>query len=352
MQIYYFFVGKYYLCMMIVNKQYRNIMKKLAILALSVIFSTTLPAQSIRTNYRSEGMTHIATDYETIGLNGTPAQTRLELVGFPDGSTLYILYLNLVQKEATVVPKGVKMAVTLTNGKLVRLEQIGQASATPRRQEDGTFLNRLKYAVEPADMEKMVKGIKSVDIITGWNPEDYINASWSDDALAALLKRHCEAILKASEKTIDLEASLSGYTENVNSILSTANPVVGRGKNYDYNILLSHLYYKQNNGEDLDLAFVIGTQEQFHIPYDSPVRFTLGDGSRIELVQARDDINFVYVYPSMEDLYRMAELGISALSIDYDGGTLEDSFPASEQKNGFSDAVTQELYLLLSLSPR
>ncbi len=134
--------------------------------------------------------------------------------------------------------------------------------------------------------------------------------------------------------------------------MSTANPIVGRGKNYDYNILLSHLYYKNTNAEDLDLAFVIGTQEKFHIPYDAPVRFTLGDGSKVELVQARDDVNFVYVYPSVEQLSRMSALGITDLSIDYEGGTLEDSFPASEQKNGFSDAVAQELNLLLSLSPR
>ena len=327
-------------------------MKKLLTLTLLTALCVIASAQQIRTNYRSEGLTHIATDYESVHLDGIPAQTRVELVGFPDGSTLYLLYFNLPQKTATVVPKGVKMAVTLQNGKLVRLEQIGQASATPRRQEDGNFLNRLKYAVEPADMEKMVLGIKSADIVTGWNPEDYIQASWSDNELGALLKRHCEAILKASESTIDLEASLSGYTENNNSILSTANPIVGRGKNFDYNILLSHLYYKGTNGEDLDLAFVIGTKEQFHIPYDAPVRFTLGDGSAIELLQARDDVNFVYIYPSLENLYQMCTLGVSGLSIDYEGGTLEDSFPAREEKNSFSDAVTQELNLLLSMSPR
>ena len=327
-------------------------MKKLATLALFTLLCTGLSAQQIRTNYRSEGMTHIATDYEILQIDGIPAQTRVELVGFPDGSTLYLLYMNLVQKTATVVPKGVKMAVTLQNGKLVRLEQIGQSSATPRRQEDGFFLNRLKYAVEPADMEKMVRGIKGIDVVTGWNPEDYLQANWTDDAMGQLLKRHCEAILAASENTVELAATMSGYTENVNSIMSTANPIVGRGKNFDYNILLSHLYYKNTNEEDLDLAFVIGTKEQFHIPYDSAVRFTLGDGSVIELLQARDDINFVYVYPTMEDIYKMTAQGISGLSIDYEGGTLEDSFTPTEEKNGFGDAVVQELNLLLSMSPR
>lgn len=332
--------------------QKKPLMRKTLLIALAALLSFPVWCQSIRTNYRSEGMTHISTDYEPLTLGGIPAQLRVELVGFPDGSTLYLLYINLVQKEAVVVPKGVKMAVTLANGKLIRLEQINQVSSTPNRLEDGTILNRLKYATEPSDMEKMVKGIKSVELVTGWNPDDFVSARFSEDQMGALLKRHCEAILNASSKTIDLQSNLSGYTENANSIMSTADPIVARGSRFDYNILLSHLYYKNTNGEDMDLAFVIGTQEQFFIPYDSPVRFTLADGSLISLLQAREDTNFVYLYPSMEDLARMCEVGITGLAIDYKGGTLEDSFPAGEEKNGFSDAINQQVQLLLSLSPR
>lgn len=327
-------------------------MRKTLLIALAALLSFPVWCQSIRTNYRSEGMTHISTDYESLTLGGIPAQLRVELVGFPDGSTLYLLYINLVQKEAVVVPKGVKMAVTLANGKLIRLEQINPVSSTPNRLEDGTILNRLKYATEPADMEKMVKGIKSVELVTGWNPDDFVSARFTEDQMGTLLKRHCEAILNASSKTIDLQSNLSGYTENANSIMSTADPIVARGSRFDYNILLSHLYYKNTNGEDMDLAFVIGTQEQFFIPYDSPVRFTLADGSLISLLQAREDTNFVYLYPSMEDLARMCEVGITGLAIDYKGGTLKDSFPAGEEKNGFSDAINQQVQLLLSLSPR
>ena len=327
-------------------------MRKLLLMALVAILSFPAWSQSVRTNYRSEGMTHISTNYEPLKLGDVPSQLRVELVGFPDGSTLYLLYINLVQKEAVVVPKGVKMGVTLSNGKLIRLEQINQVSATPHRLEDGTILDRLKYAIEPADMEKMVRGIKSVDVVTGWNPDDYVQARFSEDQMGDLLKRHCETILNASAKTIDLQSKLSGYSENANSIMSTADPIVARGSHFDYNILLSHLYYKNTNAEDMDLAFVIGTQEQFFIPYDSPVRFTLADGSVISLLQAREDTNFVYLYPSMEDLARMCEVGIIGLTIDYKGGTLEDSFPGGEEKNGFSDAINQQVQLLLSLSPR
>lgn len=323
--------------------------KTLIALLLAAFAASTVQGQSIRCNYRSNGMTHISTAYEPLEVDGTPAEVRVELAGFPDGSALYVLYLNLLQKTATVVPKGVKMGVTLTSGKIIRLDQIGQSSATPRRLDNGLFVNRFKYAAEPADMEKMVRGIKGVDIITGWNPEDFVQGSFADDQLGSLLKRHCEAILAASDHTVELEAKLSGYTENLGSILSTTDPVVARGTHFAYNVLISHLYYKNTNEEDVDLAFVLGAEEKYHIPLDAPVRFTLRDGSFIDLLQTRDDENFVYVYPSLEEMARLCAVGVSGLSVEYDGGVLEDTFT---EEDGFSEAVNQQLQLLLSISPR
>ncbi len=329
-------------------------MKKIFVLAaIALALPGLLGAQEIRTNYRSEGMTHISTDYELLEVSGAPMWTRVELVGFPDGSTMYLLYMNLEQKTATAVPKGVKMAVTLTNGKILRLEQIGQDSATKRRLDSGVFWNRLKYAAEPEDMEKMVRGIKSIDIITGWNPDDYIQANFADDAFGKLLKRHCEAILKAADSTIGLQATVAGYTDNLNSIMITSNPVVGKGDRFLYNVILSHLYYKSTNTEDIDLAFMLGTEESYHFEYDSAVRFTLRDGSVIELKQTRDDVNFIYVFPSLEDLQRMAA-GIESITLVHENGVITDTFnqPLEEGAFSFADAVNQQLQLLLSLSER
>ena len=336
-------------CIFASGKTFFGMKKILIALLMAAFTAAAAQGQSIRCNYRSNGMTHISTEFESLEVAGTPAEVRVELAGFPDGSTIYLLYLNLLQKTATVVPKGVKMGVTLSSGKVVRLDQIGESSATPRRLDNGLFVNRLKYAAESADMEKMVRGIKGVDIITGWNPEDYLQGNFPDDRLGDLLKRHCEAILAASEKTIDLQSKLSGYTENQNSILSTTEPVVARGEHFAYNILVSHLYYKNTNEEDADLAFVLGAEEKYHIPLDSRVRFTLRDGSAIDLLQTRDDENFVYVYPSMEEMARICSVGIDNLSVDYEGGVLTDRFT---DKDGFSEAVNQQLQLLLSLSPR
>ena len=325
-------------------------MKRAFLSILAALVCCSAFSQQVRTNYRSGGFTHISTEYEAFKLADVPSEVRVELVGFPDGSSMYLLYINLIQKESVVAPKGVKMSATLPGGKFLRLEQIGQDSATKRRLEDGTFLNRLKYAAEPSDMEKMVCGVKSIDLVTGWNPDDYVQASFAQDEFAKLLKSHCEAILKAADSTIDLTATIASHTDNAGSVLTAANPIVARGSSLDYNVLLSHLYYKNSGKEDLDLAVVIGTNSKHHIPYDAPVKFILRDGSEINLIQTRDDYNFFYVYPSLEDMHRIADIGVAFISIQCEDGTLQDTIPASNED--FSSAVGQQLQLLLSISPR
>jgi hypothetical protein len=326
-------------------------MKRLISVALAALLSVSLFGQQIRTNYRSGNLTHISTDYEEMKIAGIPCLLRVEFVGFPDASRMYLLYLNMDQKDAVSAPKGVKMAVTLKNNKFVRLEQIGQSSATPRRFDNGLVRNRLKYAVETKDMEKMLKGVNAIDIVTGWNPEDYVQATFQEDEFASLLERHCEAILKASESTIDLTATLGAYDENKNSIMISSNPVVGKGEHYIYNVILSNIYYKNTGGEDFDLAFVIGTESKYQIPYDATIRFNLRDGSLIALPNAREDTNFVYVYPTPEEIFRMASVGIASFSIDAEGSPIiADSFP--EGPESFTEALNQQLQLLMSASPR
>lgn len=326
-------------------------MKRLVSVALVAVLSVSLWGQQIRTNYRSGNLTHISTEYEEMKIADIPSLVRVEFVAFPDASRMYLLYINMDQKEAVSAPKGVKMAVTLKNGRFVRLEQIGQSSATPRRFDNGLVRNRLKYAVETKDMEKMLKGVNSIDIVTGWNPEDYVQATFKEDEFASLLERHCQAILKASESTVDLTATLGAYDENKNSIMISSNPVVGKGEHFIYNVILSNIYYKNTGGEDFDLAFVIGTESKYNIPYDATVRFNLCDGSLIALPNAREDVNFVYVYPSPEEIFRMASIGIASFSIDDEGSPIiADTLP--EGPDSFTAALNQQLQLLMSASPR
>ena len=319
-------------------------MKKTILLLTAFAAALTLSAQEIRTNYRSEGMTHISTESEKAG----DLEVRVECVGFPDGSLMYQLFIDLRQKTPFTAPKGVKMTATLPGGSVVRADQIGRDSATKTRLEDGLYLNRLRYALEAEDMEKMTRGVQSLEIVTGWNPDDYQQFSFKDDAFASLLKRHCEAIAEASRSTIDLKAEPAGRVDQTGSVLTAAEPIVADGKDFKYNVILSHLYYKNSGAEDIDLTFQLGTEKQYGIETDSPVTFILEDGSEITLPQTRDEVNLLFLYPSMSQLRTLAYGHITSIRIQTKDGTLTDAI----LDNSFSEAVNQQYQLLMSLSAR
>ena len=326
-------------------------MKK-AILACALLIASALfmGAQEIRTNYRSGNMTRISTDYEEITCGEFPLWVRVEKVGYKDGSSLYVLYLNFEQKVSTNVPKGVKMAFNLSDGSFVRAEQIGQDSATKRSFQRGNnkvFWNRTKYAIDSADMTKILRGVSSIDVVTGWNPDDYIQMKFPADELAGLLRRHNDAIGKAASSTITLTAELGSRANNRNNILTSTKPITVRGANYAYNVSLTHLYYKNSNREDFDLKIQIGSSKAHHISIDSPVTFTLAGGSTLVLKQAVEEDDFFTVYPSMREIRQLCA-GIKAISVAYDGGTLTDTFSGGV----LSSAINQQYQLLMSVSDR
>ena len=319
-------------------------MKK-TLLSLAVFAAAlTLSAQEIRTNYRSEGMTHISTEAE-------PCQdftARVERVGFPDGSTLYQLFIDLRQKTAFAAPKGVKMTATLPGGAVVRADQIGQENATKTRDEDGLYLNRFRYAMEEADLEKLSRGVTDLELVTGWNPDDYLQFHFKDDAFAALLKRHCAAIEKAAASTIDLTAEAAGRVDLTGSVMTAANPLVADGQDLKYNLILNHLYYKNSGKEDIDLAFQLGTEKQYRIEPDAQVTFVLAGGVELTLPQTRDEVNFIYLYPTLSQLRTLAYGSIQSLRIQTEDGTLTDAI----LNDSFSKALNQQYQLLMSLSGR
>ena len=317
-------------------------MKK-TLLSLAVFAAAlTLSAQEIRTNFRSGGMTHISTEAE-------PCQdftVRVERVGFSDGSTLYQLYIDFLQKTPFTAPKGVKMTATLPGGGFVRADQIGTESATKSRLEDGLYLNRLRYALEVDDMEKLTRGVTALELATGWNPDDYLQYNFKDGAFADLLKRHCNAIVKASAETVELTVQPAGRVDQTGSVLTASEPLVADGTDLKYNVILSHLYYKTSAKEDIDLAFQLGTEKQYRIETDDPVTFVLDDGTEITLPQTRDEVNFLYLYPSMDQLRTLAFGHIATLRIQTEDGTLTDAI----LDDSFSKALNQQYQLLMSLS--
>ena len=317
-------------------------MKKTILTLTALAAALTLSAQEIRTNYRSEGMTHISTEAEPCG----DFTVRVERVGFPDETSLYQIYIDLRQKTGFNAPKGVKMTATLPGGSVIRADQIGREPATKTRQEDGLYLNRLRYALEEADMEKLTRGVSALELVYGWEPDDYLQYNFKDNAFAALLKRHCEAIANAAARTIDLTAEAAGRVDLTGSVMTAATPVVAEGEVLKYNLILNHLYYKNSAKEDIDLAFQLGTEKQYRIDTDSPVTFVLADGAEITLPQTRDEVNFIYIYPSMSQLRTLAYGSVKSLRIQTEDGTLTDAI----LDDSFSKALDQQYQLLMSLS--
>ena len=319
-------------------------MKKAILFLTALAAVLSLSAQEIRTNYRSGGLTHVSTDFEKV----EDFEVRLEKVGFEDGSTLYQLFIDLRQKTPFTAPKGVKMSATLPGGTVVRADQIGTDSPTKSRLEDGLYLNRLRYALEPADLEKLLRGVKALELATGWDPDAYLLYNFQDDRFSALLRRHSEALDKAGAETIDLAVEAAGRIDQKGSVLTASDPLVADGKALKYNIILSHLYYKGCAKEDIDLAFQLGTEEAYRIPPDAPVTFVLGDGAEITLPQTRDEVNFIYVYPSLSQLRALAYGSVKFLRIQTEDGTLTDAI----LDDSFSKALNQQYQLLMSLSAR
>ena len=316
-------------------------MKKTLLTLAAFGAALTLSAQEIRTNYRSEGMTHISTEAEPC----EDFTARVECVGFPDGSTLWQLYIDFRQKTGFTAPKGVKMTATLPSGAVVRADQIGQETATKTRQDDGLYLNRLRYAMEGEDMEKLTRGVTALELIYGWEPDDYLRYNFKDDAFAALLQRHCAAIRKAAETTVELTAEPAGRVDMTGSVMTAASPIVADGADLKYNIILNHLYYKNSAKEDIDLAFQLGTEKQYRIDTDAPVTFLLADGTEITLPQTRDEVNFIYIYPTLSQLRALSYGSIKSLRIQTEDGTLSDAI----LDDSFSKALNQQYQLLMSL---
>ena len=240
------------------------------------------------------------------------------------------------------------MTATLPGGSVVRADQIGQESATKTRQEDGLYLNRLRYAMEEADMDKLTRGVSDLELVTGWEPDSYLRYHFKDDAFADLLKRHCAAIEKAAETTIDLTAEAAGRVDLTGSVMTAATPLVADGQDLKYNIILNHLYYKNSAKEDIDLAFQLGTEKQYRIEPDAPVTFVLAGGAELTLPQTRDEVNFIYLYPTLSQLRTLAYGSIQSLRIQTEDGTLTDAI----LNDSFSKALNQQYQLLMSLSAR
>ncbi len=314
-----------------------------------------LGAQEIRYNYRNGGITRVSTEYELVKTGEAdqhPAWVRLEYVRFKDGSVSYMLYMNFEEKTAVNIPKGVRMAATLLDGKLVRSEQLYAQKGNKRAFSSGkgrVYWNRAQYMFEENDMKRMIGGIRDLDVITGWNPDDYIQIKYPDNQLGKVLSAHYKAIAAALSSPVSISADgILDYASNATSITIKAKPNVAVGAQYKYNVAITYLYYKNTNTEDIDLEFQLGTQKELRIHYASPVVIELADGEKIVLSQSREDISRVMCYPTLAQVRKMILKGVRSVTYTTVEGTVTDTFSGSS----FTDAISKGYQTVMSVAER
>ena len=76
--------------------------------------------------------------------------------------------------------------------------------------------------------------------------------------------------------------------------------------------------------------------------------FQLGDGSRVSLRQTRDEVNRLFLYPSVEEIRRMTDAGVRSLTFQTESGSAGDTFDGRV----FSEALGRQYQLLMSVSPK
>ena len=314
-----------------------------------------LQAQEIRYNYRNGGITRVSTEYELVTTGEAdqhPTWVRLEYVRFKDGTVSYILYMNFEEKTAVNIPKGVRMAATLADGKLVRGEQSYAQKGNKRAFTSGkgrVYWNRAQYMFDEADVKKMIKGIKELDVITGWNPDDYLQIKYSDNQLGKVLAAHYAAIGAALGASVGISADgILDYANNSTSITIKARPSVAAGAQYKYNVAITYLYYKNTNTEDIDLEFQLGTQKEIRIHYATPVVIELCDAEKIVLSQSREDVSRVMCYPTLAQVRKMIAKGVKSVTYTTEDGSVTDTFSGSS----FTDAVSKGYQTVMSVAER
>ena len=324
-------------------------------LAALVLTSVLLPAQEIRYNFKTGGITRVSTEYEFVknGENDQhPAWVRLEYVRFKDGSVSYVLHMNFEEKTAVNIPKGVRMAATLTDGKLVRSEQIFSQKGNKRAftsSRGRVYWNRAQYMFEEPEMKKLVKGIRDLDIITGWNPDDYLQIKYTDNQLGKVLAAHYAAVGRAVTSAVQISADgILDYANNATSITIKAKPNVAAGSQYKYNVAVTYLYYKGTNTEDVDLEFQLGTTKEIRIHYATPVVIELADGEKIVLSQSREDVSRVMVYPTLLQMRKMIDKGVRSITYTAEDAAVTDTFAGT----AFSDAVSKGYQTVMSVAER
>jgi len=315
---------------------------------LFVSVSALASSQDLRYSYRYNGFTHISAELSSVRADSHPFSFRLEKVAYPDNTYIYRVMMYFEGTDSFSVPKGAKMSFTTPDSKVVRVEQIDK-SAVPfsfERSSQKLYWSPATYIIPEDDLLQLLGGVSSMDVITGWEIDDYFQIVFKNDEFTKALNEQYETVRSAELPTYDVDVEdIARYADNNTSLTVLSRAKVAKGDQRIYNVALNYLYYKSTNTEDYDLNFMIGTERKYTIPVGSEVTITLLDDTTIVLPQEREQVNVIYLYPDLNQLKSILE-GVKSISIQTSDGIVEDTFP----DDSFSSVLRRQYSTLMILS--
>ena len=285
----------------------------------------------IRSNYKYNGYNHIRTERIKVDAGDKhPFMTSLEYIGFPDGSTAYMLELDYISNVSKNAPKGVPFSATATDGKIINAKQI-YVETTDKRAFPGPdgkpiYWNKVQYLLEEGAVQKIASGVKNTDLAFSFEPDDYISTNYSNDEFGKAVKELYYAIKSEKPETEELGDWIGTYSNQKNSLTVITKNVNVKGDAVPFVMSMTYMYFKETHEEGYDLNLAIKSDKVGLIAIDTPVILTLEDGGTVELKQERDAEGILFLYPDIDQIKKIIRGNVTAIKVATPGKGFTDTF--------------------------
>jgi len=291
-----------------------------------------LPLQAqdvpIRYAYYHNGYAYVSTEWEAVP--GADFSVRMEKVTLPGGSTAFRMELRFELAKRFL--KGTSFSARTASGKIIRAEQL----------LDGQTY-RAQYVFEDDDVRKMAAGVTAMEVSYDWTPDGFLSYSFKENELGALLAREVSAIRRTPTPAVEIGDRVARYAPQASSTVIAAK----EDDFPDAACQLRYIYYPSTRKEDFDLTFRLKGDAAAVILFDSPVVFSLSDGSEVTLSQRQTARGSLVLYPTADELRSLLQRReIVSIRYQTDAGDLR-----TLAFEGLSSALSLQLNALLMLSP-
>lgn len=311
-------------------------MKKILTLAAAAVLAIQgLSAQEmLRYNYRHNGFVYTGSEKSTIADKTHPFTMRLEKVVFKDNTYAYRITTEFTKDRNISIPKSAKFVVTFPDGKFISAPQ----SSSPAS-------NKGVYYFEEANVKKMIDlGVKTIEIVVSWDVNGYYTIQCGDGAFVKALKSQYDAVSAAKVPTTELGDNIAEIADRTRSRTTITKAETVTGASGSLRMSLNSIYYKTDIKEDFDLNMeIVGGQDKF-FAIDTPVTFTLSDGTSITMKQEKDAYGVIYCYPTATDVKRLSRGTVKSISVG-------DLWSLTFDARAYSRTLDKQYNSLMQVSP-